>query len=215
MSIVCPTITATTAEDYKSQIEKVAHFAHRLQIDLTDGVFAERQTVNPEQVWWPAGVAADLHLMYQEPISAVEELIMHKPNLVIVHAEANGDFAAVRDLCLKHNVKIGVALLPDTPVNRIAPVITQLDHALIFSGNLGYQGGAQVNLNLLEKVRTLRAGKPDIEIGWDGGVNLQNVSQLVFGGIDVLNVGSFIQTAQDPKQAYEQLQRIADETGTT
>lgn len=215
MTIITPTITATTPEDYKSQIEKVAHFAHRIHIDLTDGVFAERKTIAPSEAWWPAGVKADIHLMYQEPLEAVKTLLPHKPNLIIIHAESNGDFGNVARLCAEAKVKVGVALMPDTPAQRLASSLPQVDHAMIFSGNIGYQGGSTANLDLLEKVKTLRAGKSELEIGWDGGVNAQNVAQLVFGGVDVLNAGGFIQSATDPLQAYEVLQRIADETGTS
>jgi len=37
----------------------------------------------------------------------------------------------------------------------------------------------------------------------------------VFGGVDVLDVGGYIQDAADPQKAYERLARIAEETGTT
>ena len=52
-------------------------------------------------------------------------------------------------------------------------------------------------------------------MGGDGGVNTQNISQLAFGGVDVFNVGSFIQQAPDAERAFRSLQRIAEETGTT
>jgi pentose-5-phosphate-3-epimerase len=54
-----------------------------------------------------------------------------------------------------------------------------------------------------------------LEIGWDGGVTDQNISQLAFAGVDVFNVGGFIQKAEDPEKAFHVLERIADETGTT
>jgi len=85
---------------------------------------------------------------------------------------------------------------------------------LIFSGNLGEYGG-HANFDLLNKVDFLRQHKPELEIGWDGGVNLQNISQLAAGGVDVFNVGGFLQTAPDPEHEYLALERIAEETGTT
>ena len=88
-----------------------------------------------------------------------------------------------------------------------------IDHVLIFSGNLGSYGG-HANLDLLHTVRYLKNHKPGLEIGWDGGINSQNVAQLVFGGVDVLNVGAFIQNAENPEKAYLALDRIASETGS-
>lgn len=213
--IICPTITAETIEQFKEQTAKVAPFAHRIQIDLTDGAFAEHKTVEPAEIFWPVGVKADIHLMYQEPGAAAKEVLRHKPNLVIVHAEASGDFAKIAGLCREAGVKAGVALLPRTPAETLDGSLDQIDHVLIFSGNLGYQGGSRADLSLLAKASYLKKQKPTLEIGWDGGVNIQNIAQLVFGGIDVINVGGFIQTADNPEKAYQGLERIAEETGTT
>src|SRR5690606_36219400 len=95
----------------------------------------------------------------------------------------------------------GVALLKDTPASAIEPYIDQIEHVLVFSGDLGYYGG-KADLALLSKVTELKKMKPSLEIGWDGGINDHNASELVKGGVDVLNVGGFIQKATDPEDAY-------------
>lgn len=215
MPIVCPTITAYSPEEYKNQMDKVAGFAHRLQIDLTDGVFTTEKTIEPEAAWWTVGVKADFHLMYNDPTQAAQKIIEHKPNLIVIHAEAEGNFTELAALCHQQGVKVGVALLQSTPAETIAPALPLIDHVLIFSGNLGYQGGSQADFQLLDKVKTLKNHNPQLEIGWDGGVNNQNIAQLVFGGVDVLNVGGFLQSSDDPAKTFAALQRIADETGTT
>lgn len=215
MPVVCPTILSDTEEGYREQIERVASFAHRIQIDLTDGVFAPSKTVRPADAWWPVGMKADLHLMFEDPLPAARELVKHKPNLIIVHAESKGNFNELARLCRDSGVKVGVALLAETPAETIADSLSDIDHVLIFSGNLGYQGGSRADLELLNKLSVLRKTNPNVEIGWDGGANDQNIAQLVFGGIDVINVGGFIQQADDPERAFRSLQRIADETGTT
>ena len=196
-------------------MEQINRFAHRIQIDLTDGQFTKEKTISPEKAWWTVGVKADFHLMYRDPLPAVKEIISHKPNLIIIHAEAEGEFSAVVDICQEHRAKVGVALLQNTSANTILPALDSIDHVLIFSGNLGYQGGSQADFGLLDKIKTLKSHKPQLEIGWDGGINDQNISQLVFAGVDVLNVGGYIQSADDPEKAFTTLQRIADETGTT
>lgn len=214
MPQICPAILAADAQMYKKQITKVAGFAHRIQIDLTDRQFALLKTVQPAEAWWPVAFKADFHLMYKNPLPAIKTILRHKPNLIIVHAEGEGDFNDVVSICDEHSVKLGVALLPETPPEAIFSALETIDHVLIFSGDLGKYGGT-ADLGLLEKAKLLKTKKSDLEIGWDGGVNTQNISELVFGGIDVLNVGGFIQNAEDPEQAYKTLERIAEETGTT
>jgi ribulose-phosphate 3-epimerase len=215
MPTICPTITAYTKNEYHEQMGKIVHLSHRVQIDLTDGEFTKEKTVLPEDAWWPVGFAADFHLMYKDPIPAIHKLLEHKPNLIIVHAEAEGNFSEIANLCHSAGVRVGSALLQDTPVEVLQPVLAQLDHVLIFSGNLGYQGGSQADIRLLDKVGKLKSTKPAIEIGWDGGVSDQNIAQLILGGVDVLNVGGFLQSADNPEKSFHALQRIADETGTT
>lgn len=214
MAVVCPAILAESLDQYHQEVERIAHFAKRIQIDLTDGIFASSTTVKPEQAWWPVGVMADFHLMYKDPLSAAQVILEHHPHMIIVHAEAEGDFMEVVNYCQNLEVKVGVALLPATSPSVIIPALQMIDHVLIFGGNLGSYGG-QANLNLLAKIGPLKNAKPGLEIGWDGGVNDQNVSQLVSGGVDVLNVGGFIQKSEDPLRTFEALQRIADETGST
>jgi len=138
MAIICPTITAYSESEYKKQTQRLAHSGHRLHIDLTDGKFTSDATISPTHAWWPVGFKADFHLMFEQPKFAVRELISHKPNLVIIHAEASGDFFEVASFCHQHGVKVGVALLPKTPVMMIESSLPEIDHVLIFSGNLGY-----------------------------------------------------------------------------
>jgi ribulose-phosphate 3-epimerase len=215
MPVICPTITAATEKGYCEQVEKIAHFAHRIQIDLTDGFFASPKSVDAEKAWWPAGVKADFHLMFKDPEKAARTVAVHKPHAIIVHAEADGDFSAFAHFCRQHHIKVGVALLQQTPAETILPMLHSIDHVLIFSGNLGHQGGSHVDFRLMEKIKIIKEHKRTLEIGWDGGINDQNISQLAFAGVDVFNVGGFIQRADNPKKAYATLERIADETGET
>lgn len=215
MAVICPAILASNKEEYTEQVHNIVHVANRIQIDLTDGLFAPSKTVSADEAWWPAGFKADIHLMYKNPLPALTKLLPHKPNLVIIHAESEGNFDQIISICHNHSVKVGIALLAQTAAETILPVLGDIQHAMIFSGNLGYQGGAHADLSLLDKVTILKQHKHELEIGWDGGINDQNVSQLVSGGVDVLNVGGYIQKANDPVKAFQSLQRIADETGTT
>jgi ribulose-phosphate 3-epimerase len=209
MSIICPTVTAADARTYRVQIEQVVEFAPRLHIDLADGVLAPTKLLGPEHVWWPAGIKADLHVMYKQPLKHLGALIGLAPSLIILHAEAEGDFREFAAAALQHRIAVGVALLPETPVEYISSALHMIDHVLIFSGRIGYFGG-HADLKLLDKVKQLRQLKPQLEIGWDGGVNDKNVSALVQGGVDVLNAGGFIHGARNSAAAYDRLKTLTE-----
>lgn len=207
---ICPTITRSTPEEYQAQIERVVNFAHRIHIDLSDGGLAPNQLLPVDQVWWPGGIRADLHVMYRHPQKYLSTLIALGPQLVILHAEAEGNFLECADALHHHGIEAGIALLPQTPVANIKPGLEFIDHVLIFSGNLGHQGGSHADLSLLSKVKELKSLKPTLEIGWDGGVNDENVQQLVNAGVEVINAGGFIQNSDNAEAAYATLEQRAN-----
>ena len=202
---ICPTVLAATPEDYRQQIERIADFAARVHIDLADGVFAPTTTIGIGDVWWPGGMRADLHVMHQKPFALYKEYIALAPQMVIVHAEADGNFVPFAGLMHRHGIEVGVALLTQTPVSTIAPALEHIDYVLVFSGDLGHFGG-QADMKYLEKVRELKRLKPTLEVGWDGGVKDTNARELAQNGVDVLNAGGFIQKAEVPRVAFELLE---------
>jgi ribulose-phosphate 3-epimerase len=203
---ICPTVLAGTPEEFRNQVNRISQFATRIHIDLADGLFAPTKTIAIDQVWWPGGVRADLHVMYQKPFEHYRTFLSLTPQMVIVHAESEGNFVPFAELMHRHGIEVGVALKPETPVSLIRPALEWIDYILIFSGNLGHFGG-QADTSLLNKVQELRQLKPQLEIGWDGGINNTNAQVLARGGVDVLNVGGFIQHAADPRMTYNMLMR--------
>lgn len=206
---ICPTVTTDDPEVFKLQIEQTLTYAHRLHIDLSDGIFTNNKLMEIEDVWWPGGVRADLHVMYQQPFAHTAALIALQPQLIIVHAEAEGDYTEFATTLHHHGIEAGVAILPDTPVAAITPALELIDHVLIFSGKLGHFGG-HADLKLLDKAKELRRLKPTLEIGWDGGVSDKNAKQLADGGVEVLNAGGYLHGTQDAAKAYAKLKSVLE-----
>ena len=204
MSVIAPTILAESADDYKAQVDRLHSFAQRVQIDLSDGEFAPSFTVSPAQIWWPQEWTVDVHAMVARPSEYLDTLIGLKPNMIIFHAEVQEDIVEVIKRVQKADIKAGLALLRSTVPSTVAGAIEAADHVMIFSGTLGQYGGV-ASLMQLEKVRLIRNIRADVEIGWDGGVNVENAFSLTQGGVDVLNVGSAIAKADDPKTDYDTL----------
>lgn len=206
MAIICPTVTADSEHTYRTQMERVEKLSTRIHIDLADGKFTKK-LVDPKKIWWPDTVFADVHLMFSEPARILKDLVKLHPNLIIVHAEADGNFITIAEEIRSENIRVGVALLQKTPVQMIAPAINLIDHVLIFSGYLGHFGG-EADLDLTSKITEVRKLKSSIEVGWDGGINETNVQKLVEDGVDVLNVGGNIQRSDNPQTAYTKLEEL-------
>ncbi|MDO4684142.1 MAG: hypothetical protein Q4B06_00355 [Candidatus Saccharibacteria bacterium] len=204
MSEIIPAILAETPEQYQAQIEKVKPFATRLHIDFTDGEFAPHATIKPSEIWWPDGCEADVHAMVRRPEDVLSVLVHAKPRMVLFHAEAEGDLPAVFVTLQQYGIKAGLVLLRKTVPANVANLISLVDHVMIFAGELGSYGG-KAHMMQLEKVRLIKKINPMVEIGWDGGVSLDNAYSLVQGGVDILNVGGAIQFADDAEMMYKNL----------
>lgn len=199
-------------QDYRAQAERINVFTRRVQIDVTDGVFAPTQTLDITNVWWPKNWEADLHLMATNPSEHLDTILKLNPSLCILHAEASEDLLPSFQILKDAGIKVGVALLPTTFPGSVQQYIEAADHVLIFAGQLGIQG-SQADLMQMEKIPLIRNMKPELEIGWDGGANMTNVRAIAHADVDVINVGSAIAQAPDPAQAFQELVAEIDKNG--
>jgi ribulose-phosphate 3-epimerase len=204
MSVVVPAILAQTKEDFAELIAKMQPFAKRIHLDLMDGQFTPSTSIPLNEIILPEGWEVDIHAMFAQPDAQLPALIALKPSLIIIHAEAQGELLKTIESIHKAGIKVGVALLRSTVPEDISGLLGVADHALIFSGNLGEYGGT-ANMLQIEKIRLIKEINPVIEIGWDGGANISNAYTLTLGGVDVVNVGAALASAEDPVETYRQL----------
>lgn len=204
MTFICPTITASTINEYNAQLSTIQPFAERIHIDIMDGNLAP--TVSPplKELPIPRGKVVAIHVMYQQPQELTQELIAIKPNMVIIHAEATVDLPLFATHMREAGIQTGLALLPETNVESVASWLPHIQHVLIFGGHLGYHGG-DADLTQLGKVAQLKQYARYLSFGYDGGANLSNVGIIKDAGVEVINVGNAIHTAVDPSTAYAQL----------
>lgn len=213
MSVIAPAILAENAEQYKEEIDKVQAFAQRVHIDISDGEFAPSFTIGSNEIWWPEGWTVDVHAMVARPVEHLQTLVQLKPSMVIFHAEADPEqLPSVFATLKQYDIRCGLALLRSTVPSSVESLIKMVDHVMVFTGDLGKYGGT-ANLMQLEKVRLIRKINPDVEIGWDGGVNVDNAYTLTQGGVQILNVGGALQKASDPAEVYQQLTEEINKQG--
>ena len=212
MSIIAPAITVETEDQYKTSIDRIKSFAQRVHVDISDGEFAPVFLVEPAKLWWPKEWIVDIHAMVMHPMDYVDKLISLKPHLITFHAETGVNLLPIMENIKKNGIKAGVALLKQTVPETMAAEIRAADHVLVFSGDLGHYGGT-ASLMQLEKVRLIKGINPNVEIGWDGGVSVDNAFTLTQGGVNVLNTGGAINNADNPDDVYDTLVREINKQG--
>ena len=213
MAEIVPAILTGDPATFQSQLAAFTAFSKRIQLDMSDGSFAPSTTILPGQIQaLPTGIQVDLHLMVVRPSDYLPHILRLKPSLVIMHAESGENLLPIIEQLKSQGIKVGIALVPGTFPGRVKAYLDPADHALIFAGALGKQGG-EADLLQMEKVKLIRALKPDLEIGWDGGANLTNIRALAHADLNVINVGSALSSAPDPAAAYEQLVTESNQRG--
>ena len=128
MTVVVPTVLASTPDEYTTMFERAASVSQRVHIDVSDGQFTDAATISLAQVHISEKIQADLHLMLENPVDQLETALALHPNLIIFHVESQGNIAAAMTHCRELGTKAGVALLPKTSVESAAKLITQADH---------------------------------------------------------------------------------------
>jgi len=209
---IAPTILTASPDEFQAALVAINEFTNQVQIDITDGEFAPSRTIGLDHVFWPDNWQVDLHMMVKNPSRYIDKLILMKPHLVIFHAEVEEDLRPSFEKLRQAGIKVGLALLRQTVPEQKADLITLVDHVLIFAGDLGRMGG-QANLLQIQKVRLIRAISPNVEIGWDGGANIDNLPMIIQAGVDVINVGSAISLASNPAEAYKAMVELTTREG--
>lgn len=212
MGVVVPCVTVSSPDAYKLALQKIHTFTKRVHVDFSDNTLAPLQSVAVNQIWWPQEWQVDIHAMVNDPAQYVDALLAIKPHLIIFHAEVKTDLLPIMQKIKMNGVKAGVALMRSTVPADVAPLIEAADHVLVFSGNLGKYGGT-ASLMQLEKVRLIKNINAGAEIGWDGGIAIENAFSLAQGGVDVMYVGHAIQEVDDAHAAYDALVKEVSRQG--
>lgn len=209
---IVPAILTNSKTDYRAQLERINLYSRRVQVDVTDGIFSQNQTLDVTNVWWPKGWKVDLHMMVVRPSQHIDTILKLSPSLCIFHAEAKENLVPIFQTLKDHGIRPGLALLPSTYPPNVKPYIDMVEHVLIFAGKLGAQGGA-ADMMQTEKIPLVRNMKPELEIAWDGGANINNIRALAHADLDVINVGSALSKAENPMKVYESLVAEIDKNG--
>jgi len=172
--------------------------ADLIHIDVMDGHFVPNITIGPDMInklRKYTSLPFDVHLMISPVDNFIENFANAGADIITIHPEATKNLVASIKKIKFYKKKVGVSLNPETPVDKILPVLELIDLALVMSVNPGF-GGQKFMKEVLEKVKILRKEidakmlKTVIEI--DGGINFENAKLAKNAGVDILVSGTTI-----------------------
>ena len=172
--------------------------ADLIHIDVMDGHFVPNITIGPEVITKLrkyTSLPFDVHLMISPVHNFIKNFAEAGSDIITIHPEATNDLLSSIKKIKSFNKKAGVSLNPETPVEKVLPVLKLIDLVLVMSVNPGF-GGQKFIKDTLDKVKILRKEidtlklKTQIEI--DGGINFENAIMAKQAGVDILVSGTTI-----------------------
>lgn len=199
MPIIAPSILAADFSILKKQIQEAEKAgADWFHLDIMDGHFVPNISFGPmivDAVNKITNLFLDVHLMISDPDKYVADFVNAGADQITVHSEATPHLHRTVQLIKSHNVKVGVALNPATPVNHLENVLIEIDLVLVMSVNPGFGGQKFIPevLNKIEKIsKMISISQRKINLEVDGGVDVETTPSIIAAGANVLVAGSAI-----------------------
>ena len=179
-----------------------------LHCSVQDGVFVPKVSfgapvVSAARKACPDTVI-DVKLGCIDPENRISEFAAAGADAISFHPEATKQPAAVAHKIRDAGVAPGIVLNPGTAVASVAPLLDIVDLAVVMLVSPGY-GGPKYTEIAVEKVKALRALRPDLHISVDGGVNAKLAPELLRAGANVLVAGGAIFKAEDKASVVAEL----------
>ena len=176
-----------------------------------DGNFVPNISFGPyisELIAKKFSIPVETHLMVSHPINFVDKFYFSES--VIFHIESNDPPVEVINKIKFLGMKTGIAVNPETDIEKVLSYLDYLDMILIMTVFPGF-GGQKFLDSQISKIKSIKAylKKKDksIQIGVDGGINPNTSKLCVEAGATNLVVGSFLSKSSNISYAC---QRIKD-----
>ena len=197
MHQIIPAILSENEEELESELNKLNGLTNWLQIDIADGLFVSTRTVEIlDLVGFHFKSHLEFHLMTLHPEKYINDCKVVGAKRIVFQLEAVSNPTELLTSIKSMGMEAGLALKPETPINKVIPYLDSADVILLLTVNPGKQGQA-LKQSVLQKISSLRKINRQVKIEVDGGVNLSNVVSVVEAGADYLVVGSAILQSND------------------
>jgi ribulose-phosphate 3-epimerase len=215
MKLLSPSILSSDFTDLKSTIRILElGNADWIHLDIMDGNFVPNLTFGPiivDAINRITDLPLDTHLMISNPDFYIEKYIEAGSDILTVHQEAvvhlHRTIMKIKDF----NVKAGVSINPATPISAIENILDEVDLVLIMSVNPGF-GGQTFIKNALKKISALKEIKEKNNFNFlievDGGIDIDNIQQVLEAGADVIVAGASIFKDTEPIQKILKLKNL-------
>ena len=150
----------------------------------------------------------DVHLMIIEPERYIDKFIEIGSDILTVHIEATSEMDEILDKMKDSSIKSGIAINPNTPINKLEDYINKVDLVCLMGVHAGFGGQKFIEKTfdrLIELKSLINSRDSSAVIEIDGGVDNTNSKKLKSLGADILVAGSYIFKSSDINNAIDSL----------
>ncbi len=219
MKLISPSILSADftrlGEQLNALLSEGMEYVH---VDVMDGHFVPNITIGPlvcDAVKRAVPKAKmDVHLMIENPGNYIDVFAKPNPEIIYVHVEATYHLDRLVSQIKQKGIRAGVVLNPASPLSLLEDILPLVDAVLIMSVNPGFGGQSFIPYSLskicrLDELR--RARDLSFIIAVDGGITLENVSEIAGAGANLIVAGSAVFRG-DPGVNFRKLTEILNRT---
>jgi ribulose-phosphate 3-epimerase len=146
--------------------------------------------------------------MIEEPSRYAVQFVEAGADMVSVHVEADTHLQRTLVAIREAGAEAGVAINPATSLSTLEEILPYADFILLMSVNPGF-GGQSFIPTSMDKIRRLRDMiidrdlKTKVEV--DGGIDVDNIQEVVDMGGEIIVAGSAVFGKGDPKAGVRSL----------
>lgn len=161
--------------------------ADTIHLDVMDGNFVPAITFGQAcvaEVRRRTGLLTDVHLLVNNPEDQVQSFAAAGADVITVHIETCRNARRLLEGIHQLGANAGIALVPSTPIGAIEELVDYVDVVVVMTANPGTSAFLPA---MVEKIQSIRAlldarGRDFVPITVDGGIKIQNVSELAGAG---------------------------------
>ncbi len=203
---------STSILNAKNRIESIVKLNRTntsyIHVDVMDGKFVKDTQFNKIKEISSLNIVStyplDIHLMVENPIKYIKELSNMNIEYITFHIEVDKDINKIISSIKDLGYKVGLAIKPNTDINKLKKYLDAIDLILVMSVEPGKGGQPFLDTtpNRIKEIKELIKDK-NILIEVDGGINEDTINMIK--DIDIAVAGSYIINSDNYYRKIEKL----------